>query len=452
MEDKAYCCSNCSPNHPNHTLLPPSQARRVLYSTVNRLHDLTTETCKSLSTLQIVITKKLAKARSMEKAAVQEIENAYMKLKTRVENTQNAALQLIGNRFSESFKAVFAQKTAIRLVYDCVKEYQRLDDDLLFYSKIPQLSDNQAEAFVPVQISVDFPQLETISGYLANSYIASRIELEHSSLSKLLYLSRGKRDYSIYNFETDEITKKQLISEDLVLPYYSGFTVLPYQSVFLTGGKVTKISDVTNLVFMFSPENGQITVLESMRNARSFHVCLYANKAIYVLGGKNATKTAISACETYTFSTARWTDIPPMSIGRICASGVHNNGKIYVFGGSQVKMEDSIEVYTIEMSNWDLLPARLPEKMRKQASYVVNNTQILIFGGENRVKEASGSAYIYDLERISFSAAPQVPINAQKWPFSQLHITQRGNALFTMNKELQILKYEILSNEWSRFK
>jgi hypothetical protein len=90
--------------------------------------------------------------------------------------------------------------------------------------------------------------------------------------------------------------------------------------------------------------------------------------------------------------------------------------------------------------------------MRKQASYVVNNTQILIFGGENRVKEASGSAYIYDIERMSFSATPQVPINAQKWPFSQLHITQRGNALFTMNNELQILKYEILSNEWSRFK
>jgi len=62
MDDKVYCCSTCQSDHPTHTLLPIAEARRALYSPINRLYDLNNATIKSLSDLQSGLRKKLAKA------------------------------------------------------------------------------------------------------------------------------------------------------------------------------------------------------------------------------------------------------------------------------------------------------------------------------------------------------------------------------------------------------
>jgi hypothetical protein len=52
---------------------------------------------------------------------------------------------------------------------------------------------------------------------------------------------------------------------------------------------------------------------------------------------------------------------------------------------------------------------------------------------------------------MSFNGAAQLPIQTN-WLFFWLHVAQRGNALYAMSKEMQILRYTIGSNEWSVFK
>lgn len=452
MEEKRYCCQECAADHPGHLLLTTDEARRALNSSVYRLRDLNREVLKSLTEMQAIIGKKLEFALSLEEKACNEINEAYEALKVRVDDAQNSALQRIGKHFTSPYREIASKVTTIRMIHEKLKECQRLEDDLLFYSRAPDLADIQVQVLnLPMSISLELPQFALINSYLTHSYVINKVELENSAITQLLYLSRGSRDYIVYNFETDKIDGKQLIGDDLIIHRWCGFAVLPDQSVFVTGGKESKDSGAKDLVFLFYPESGQTTRLPSMINGHSSHVCLYVERAVYVLGGKNQSNNTYSECEVYSIPDSLWTSIAPMALSRTCASGTHYNGKIYVFGGYQAQVDDSIESYTISTNSWQLLPLRLPEKVWQHSSCVISESQILIFGGESSNEEANTKSFILNLDSMSFTGAAQLPIQTN-WLFFWLHVAQRGNALYAMSKEMQILKYAIGSNEWSNFK
>jgi len=357
----------------------------------------------------------------------------------------------IGNHFSGSYRAITAKEATIRQAYDRLKAYQRLEDGLLFYSKVPHMmAIREARENFPVPISIDFPQFERISSYLANSYVVSKFELEHSALPKLFYLDRGGIDYLVYNFETDRTEAKQLISEEFIFPKLCGFAVLPYQSVFLTGGKVRNSLGVTDLAFMFSPEHGRITKVANMRNRRAAHICLYANKAVFALSGKTEGGNT-PECEIYSMKTGIWTDIAPVNISRRCASGTHFNGKIYVFGGFHEQEEDSIEAYSIDSNVWELLPSKLPIRLWKHSSCLIGGSEVLIFGGESTNREVNTQSVICNLETVSFSETAKLPMQT-KWQSCWLHVALKGKVLYTMGRKGRIWKYAIDSKEWSSFK
>ena len=452
MEEKTHCCSGCAAGHQGHTLLTTDEARRALNSSVYRLRDLNKEVLKSLTEMHTIITKKLDQAIALEEKAVREIDDAYKGLNARVEDAQSSALQRIGKHFAGPYREVAAKVTTIRMIHEKLKDCQRLEDDLVFYSKAPDLADIQVQVLnLPLSISLELPQFAIISSYLAHSYVINKVELEYSAITQLLYLSRGSRDYIVYNFEIDRTDVKQLNGDELIIHRWCGFAVLPDQSVFVTGGKESKDSGAKDLVFMFYPESGQTTRLQSMLNGHSSHVCLYVDRTVYVLGGKNQSNNTYSECEVYNMRDTSWTAIAPMGLSRTCASGTHHNGKIYVFGGYQAQVDDSIEAYTIDMNAWQLLPTRLPEKVWQHSSCVITENQILIFGGESSNEEANTKSFVLNLETMTFNGAAQLPIQTN-WLFFWLHVAQRGNALYAMSKEMQILRYSIGSNEWSVFK
>lgn len=451
LEDKVYCCPNCAPTHPTHTLLPLPEARRVLYNPLTHLSDLNKAYLKSLSVRKSGLQKKLALARSLENKAVQEVELTYEALAVKVGNMQKSAWARIGVHFSAAYRAIRDKEEAVKQVYERLKACLRLEDDLLFYSKVAHRVEMEEEkGTFSVPISLEFAHLEEIGDFLGNSYVVSKLELERSALPKLLYLSRGSGNYLIYSFETDRIEAKQLNSKDIIVPELSRYVVLPYQSVFVTGGNDWKSSRATDLAFMFFPENGQVTVVKSMRNRRASHICLYAENAIFALSGNPEGRKISLDCETYSMETGLWTDIAPINIGRIYASATYCHGKIYVFGG-HCEAEDSIETYSIDTNVWEILPTKLPIRLWLHSSSLISSSQVLIFGGEYPIEMVNRHAVIYDLETMTFSQTAQMPIDTE-WQSYWLHVAYAGKALYTMNEKGRVLKYTIHSRKWSSFK
>ena len=452
MQEKTYCCRDCTSSHRSHEVLTIDEARRSLVGTVYRYRDLNKEVLRNLTEMQAVIVKKLDQVTKTEKESLVEIEKTYEGIKGLVFEAKSFATQRISKHFRAPCQDIVGKLTTIRSIHTKLKEYQELEDDLVFYSRAPELAEVRIQQLaLPVSISLEFPQMQVVCSLLEHSYVIDKMELESAAVSQLLYLSRGSRDYIVYNFETDRTDVKQIYTEDLIIHRWCGFAVLPDQSVIVTGGKESKDSGAKDLVFMFYPESGQTTQLPSMLNGHSSHVCLYVDLQVYVLGGKNQNNSTYSECEVYSIRNLHWRPIAPMILSRTCASGVHNAGKLYVFGGYQTQVDDSIEVYSIVANSWQLLPVHLPDKVWQHASVPIGEGQVLIFGGECGNDEPNTRSYILTLETMTFHGFTQMPIQSN-WLFFWLHVALRGNALYAMSKEMQILKFSIASNEWSNYK
>ena len=235
-----------------------------------------------------------------------------------------------------------------------------------------------------------------------------------------------------------------------IIPRWSGFEVLE-DRILITGGKDSKESGANSNAFYFIPSTRDCIHLPSMIYGHSSHLSLLINNLVYIIAGKNQSNTTSTNCETFSIADENWTEIAPMNAGRTCCSGTNSGNYIYILGGYQLAVDNTIERYSISENEWKWLSVTLPDKIWQHSCVLISEGQILICGGESSGDEPHRMSYIFDTEQEIFHSFSTIPAHSH-WLFFWLHVHRSGNAIYSINKERMILKYNMSTNSWLIFK
>lgn len=455
MNDRVLACTYCihySRTHRDHEVLPLAEARLRLAEDVARARDSISTTMKTLEGTLDQYTAFLQGLEKSEEELKSKVSATCQALGSKVEETKTRAIAEVRSHYATYRQEVESQLKLVTDARAVAQDIQQTSDDLVFVGRAERLQTVRVNTCVPAapEISIAFPNHGLLDTLLKDCCQIKILTEAEDVPRHLVYLSRGSSDYILYDFETDTYESKKIVF-DQIIPRWSGFAVLNDGSVLITGGKENKETGAKNNAFLLRLNSGETQTLLSMLNGHSSHISLLVGKQVFVLGGKNQANNTHNCCEVYSLQTQAWTAIAPMNFGRTCASGVHYAGRIYVLGGYQASVDNSIEEYTLSSDSWELLSLRLPEKLWQHSSLLISPNQVLIFGGECPSDEAHRMSYIYDLENQTFYGFVPIPIR-HNWLFFWLQVVKRGHCVYAMNKEKQVLKYSVPNNSWVIFK
>ena len=148
-----------------------------------------------------------------------------------------------------------------------------------------------------------------------------------------------------------------------------------------------------------------------MFTSRGCFAACYHEGRVWALGGINYSERIMSKCEMFDPRDNLWHQIAPMKRERKNAGAVGlNSDTIYVFGGSNAQVLDSIEKYSISQDQWTELPIKLPDPASFLSPFKVTNRHILIFGGQVKAKTADKKTFKSDQVLIFDSLGPDIKI------------------------------------------
>lgn len=455
MNDRVLACAYCihySRTHRDHEVLTIAEARKKLADDVSQARRSISTTMKTLEDTLDQYTGFLQGLEKSEEELKSKVTATCQTLTAKVEETKAKAISEVRSHYTAYRHEVEDQLRQVTETHTAAQEIYQCSDDLLFVGRAEVLQSMRVNTCVPAapEVSVAFQNhnlLDTLLKDCCQIKILTEID---DAPRYLVYLSRGSGDYLIYDFEVDAYENRKIIG-DVIIPRWSGFVVLNDGSVFISGGKENKETGAKSSAFLLRLSTGETQHLPSMLNGHSSHISLLVGRQIFVLGGKNQSNNTHNCCEVFNLQSQVWSPIASMNFGRTCASGVHYAGRIYVLGGYQASVDNSIEEYTLATDSWTLLPLRLPEKLWQHSSLLISPNQVLIFGGECPSDEAHRMSYIYDLENQTFYGFVPIPIR-HNWLFFWLQVVKRGHYVYAMNKEKQVLKYSVPNNSWVIFK
>ena len=455
MNDRVMACAYCirySRAHREHQILSIPDAREFLAKEVAESRQSISATMKTLEATLDQYSTFLQRLEQSEEELKSRVSTTCQALAAKIDETKESAVAEVRAHYSAYKQEVEEKLKVISDTRDVAQGIHHTVDDLLFVAKAEQLQNMRVSTCVPAapEITVSFPNHAMIEALLKDCCQIKILTETEEMPRNLVYLSRGSGDYILYDFEGDSYETKK-ITTDVIIPRWSGFAVLHDNSVLISGGKENKETGAKNTAFLLRLATGETQSLPNMLNGHSSHISLLVGRDVYVLGGKNQSNSTHNFCEVFHLQNFSWTSIAAMEYGRTCASGVHYSGRIYVLGGYQASVDNTIEEYTIQSDSWTLLQLRLPEKLWQHSSLLISPNQVLIFGGECPSDEAHRMSYIYDLENQTFYGFVPIPIR-HNWLFFWLQVVKRGSCVYAMNKEKQVLKYSIPNNSWVIFK
>ncbi len=190
--------------------------------------------------------------------------------------------------------------------------------------------------------------------------------------------------------------------------------------IHILGGLLGVPGPSTDEVLMFDPATPELgwQVRAAMPTSRGAAACAADGIKIYCAGGLSITNgdMAVSVLEVYNTVSDSWTTLSPMPRNRDHAFGHIIDGKLYVIGGLDSGLENTLEftdIYDIATDSWSS-GAALPEPRGGYASAVVQD-RILIFGGEGvgPFDGAYNNADEYDPATDSWRLLPDLPTPRQ---------------------------------------
>ena len=118
---------------------------------------------------------------------------------------------------------------------------------------------------------------------------------------------------------------------------------------------------------------------------------------IYVAGGYHEGHLT-NSCEAYDVKSKQWRQLPALNEAKCSATLCTLGGRfLYCLGGLKKQdnsafLLDSIEVLDLEQrSSWLFLSLKLPQEMCDLGAVALNDSDILIYGGWNKVPISNSS-------------------------------------------------------------
>jgi hypothetical protein len=452
LTDNTLCCLKCaqfSPHHTEHKIYSKSHALQELHAVILQQKADLPKIIRHLESSREVYMERLSSLQVKEEELQATIKQVCQEIKRSVDAVEAVTTSKISKEFLLLRKEISEKLDTLNRACDDVRGLANISDELLFLQKIREYNDLNPPPPPELDNSVllRYQRATKIQSMIENLFSIETLNFSEVSTPNLFYLSRGSGDFVQYNFDTGSFSHNKIRSDEII-PRWSGFVLLPDGQILVTGGKDSKDSGAKSTVFKLDPVTGITTLVPSMLHGHSSHVSILVGDDVYVISGKSQQNSTHNLCEVYSIQSNTWSMIAPMNFGRTCAAGVHCKGMIYVFGGYQASVNNTIEKYDIKTDTWTLLSLLLPEKLWQHACYALDPSQILIFGGEGPSDEPHRLSYIFNVDTEKFYACANIPIYSN-WLFFWLHVVRRGDSLYSMNKERQILKYNIFNNSWA---
>lgn len=191
------------------------------------------------------------------------------------------------------------------------------------------------------------------------------------------------------------------LAGDIEIPLYPSTIFTPELDLYILGGLRPKNHEYVNTFLKYDKTEGLVTLSKLLDKKIAFGVC-YISGLIYIFGGKTKESERIDLCERYSIKTNKWEPIGKMKEKR-ASPGVcsFKDEEIYVFFGTNTRSNsptEMIEQYNIKTNSWiSIYPINWINGLEKSqiTCHQINETQILLFGGVNRVEDEEKDQKLY---------------------------------------------------------
>ncbi|OMJ87172.1 hypothetical protein SteCoe_11177 [Stentor coeruleus] len=434
--EKVLLCSICLPKHQDHHVLNKIQAGDALKQEA--------QWCK----------KQLKKVQKQVKKDINGLEEGFKVLESAELGSLTELDDLCNKNIEEVNRFRLETKKKIQEIYAGLRSQLdlRVNRMNVISNSISQVSQTEDDLEF-LQSSYPYLAISTGNSQITTpNIIYTQFQLPVIHLSTpthhLYYLNRGTREFYAYSVSNKEIQIKELPNDAPNISRWSSFTTLADGKILVTGGKVERNSGSHRTCMYIDPFKSTYSPAVPMLKGHSSHISLRIFNKVYVISGKNEDNICDSHCEVFDTYTETWSSIGKINFPRTCAAGCYINNCIYVLGGFQNSVCNSIEKYSMHYNLWTLLPTVLPEKIWQHGCFAVDSKRILIFGGEKDSEEPSKVSYVYDITTEGFNSMTNIdtiPVYLYFW----IQIIRDGDFLYTINKEKTLVKYSIPDNKWA---
>ena len=131
-----------------------------------------------------------------------------------------------------------------------------------------------------------------------------------------------------------------------------------------------------------------------MPEGHSYHCSQSLFDTVYVVSGETTAKMS-----GFNLTLQAWQPLSPLPIQRACAGVTAHSSFLYVAGGvgPGATFSDHIFRYQTEANTWDLLPTRLERPVSGPGLKAMNDSEILVFGGQGEAGDKTASFYVRSL-------------------------------------------------------
>ena len=433
--EKVQVCHQCLERHQDHYVISKDQAKTSLRLEVDECTSQMTRILEALAYNNAKLSEELRNIEAEEARSLEELE-------------------AVCGQYAEDIRAFKAETSAsIATVYAGIKTNtgQKLNNVVMLKQQLEQLLQDPDElnllqkSFVFLKIK---PYVETLM-LPTLRYVGMQLpSLTLSSPSQnLYYLNRGTREFYTYNITSKDLLIRELPAESPTISRWSSFVTLSDGRILVTGGKVERNSGSHKTCMYIDPYKLQYSSATPMLRGHSSHISLRILNKVYIISGKNEDNVCDSYCEVFDVYTEVWTPISKINFPRTCASGAHIKEFIFVLGGFQNSVCNSIEKFNLNTNVWALLQVVLPEKIWQHGCFALDSKRILVFGGEKESEEPHKVSFIFDITNDSFSymiSIETIPVYLYFW----IQVIREGEFLYSINKERTLVRYGIADNKW----
>ena len=435
-EDKLLICPQCIKKHPDHTVIPRSKAEDLMQCDIDSCREQLRVLQSTLKESQSKILGMPETVQTAEEKSLNDLEVLCDKAVDEIMGFKKQTHKKIKDTFNGIKLQVIQKQNTLDLAEQNLKRLMQVEDGLEL-----------------LQNSVYFLNIKPISGDIVLPAIVFTPQqlpvVELSAPSKFLYyMNRGTTEFYAYNIATKELTVKELPANSPHISRWSSFTTLADGRILVTGGKIERNSGSHRTCMYIDPLKLQYNYGVPMLRGHSSHISLRVMNKVYVISGKNEENICDSFCEVLDTYTETWSPIGRINFPRTCAAGCHLNESIFVLGGFQNAVSNSIEKFSVSLNVWTLLPTLLPEKIWQHGCFALDSKKILVFGGEKDSEEPNKISFIYDTSKEGFGSTTSIE-NIPVYLYFWIQVIRDEDYLLTINKEKTLVKYSISDNKWS---